>query len=278
MAHEMQAKPGELALPTYLRVRKPDRRHQIAERQLGEHARVDLVGLARQRREPLHPLRISDQHIPALRLERVMDEARTVHRLHHRPHRPAVFRRDALGQTAQAVGVKRRRQLVDQLPLIGDQADVDTLATQIQPNMQHDVRGLLPGRSSVTTRACHRRGPPSSHSVAVVCYRAVRAVALRARAEATGYLAIPLLLCMEGRSEPVGSTLRNSLVFAGFGVCLHKRPQQRRIGRGVADRPPRRRDGGSGAHPPLPHRVTTCSSSRPRGQPLAVGSEVFRQP
>jgi hypothetical protein len=24
--------------------------------------------------------------------------------------------------------------------------------------------------------------------------------------------------------------------------------------------------------------VTTCSSSRPRGQPLAVGSEVFRQP
>ena len=117
-----------------------------------------------------------------------------------------------------------------------------------------------------------------SSSVAVVCYRAVRAVALRARAEATGYLAIPLLLRMEGRSEPVGSTLRNSLVFAGFGVCLHQRPQQRRIGRGVADRPPRRRDGGSGAHPPLPHRVTTCSSSRPRGQPLAVGGEVFRQP
>jgi hypothetical protein len=24
--------------------------------------------------------------------------------------------------------------------------------------------------------------------------------------------------------------------------------------------------------------VTTCSSSRPRGQPLAVGGEVFRQP
>jgi hypothetical protein len=55
-----------------------------------------------------------------------------------------------------------------------------------------------------------------SSSVAVVCYRAVRAVALRARAEATGYLAIPLLLRMEGRSEPVGSTLRNSLVFAGL--------------------------------------------------------------
>src|ERR1039457_7202752 len=98
-----------------------------------------------------------------------------------------------------------------------------------------------------------------SSSVAVVCYRAVRAVALRARAETTGYLAVPLLLRMEGRSEPVGSTLRNSLVFAGFGVCLHKRPQQRRIGRGVADRPPRTRDGGCGAPPPLPQRAANSS-------------------
>ena len=40
-----------------LRSRQPDRRHQVPERQLRQHPRVDLVGLARQRCQPLDPLR-----------------------------------------------------------------------------------------------------------------------------------------------------------------------------------------------------------------------------
>jgi hypothetical protein len=81
MTHQVQAKARELALTAHLRVGQPDRRHQVTKRELGQHARVDLVGLARQRREPLHALRVGDQYVPALRLERVVHEPRAVHRL-----------------------------------------------------------------------------------------------------------------------------------------------------------------------------------------------------
>ena len=66
VAHQVQAKARELALAAHLRVGQPDRRHQITKRQLGQYARVDLVGLARQRRESLHALRVGDEHVPAL--------------------------------------------------------------------------------------------------------------------------------------------------------------------------------------------------------------------
>src|SRR4051794_35121375 len=50
---QMQAKTRELALAADARVRQPDLRDEIARRQRGQHARVDLVGLARQRRQAL---------------------------------------------------------------------------------------------------------------------------------------------------------------------------------------------------------------------------------
>ena len=74
-----------------------------------------------------------------------MHEPRAVHRLHDRTHPARVLRGDTLAQAAQAILIKRCGQLVDELALIGDQADVEALATEIQPNVQHDVRGLLPG-------------------------------------------------------------------------------------------------------------------------------------
>ena len=59
MANEMQPKARELALATNAWVGQPDRRNQVAPAQLGQHARVDLVGLAGQRREPLDLLHVS---------------------------------------------------------------------------------------------------------------------------------------------------------------------------------------------------------------------------
>ncbi len=47
-----------LALGSDQRVRQPDRRHQIATGELGQHPRVDPVGLAGQRCQPLHLLRV----------------------------------------------------------------------------------------------------------------------------------------------------------------------------------------------------------------------------
>ena len=63
---QVQPPPGTLALCPQPWCGQPDRRHQIPERQLRQDPRADLVGLARQRRQPLDPLRVSDQHHPYL--------------------------------------------------------------------------------------------------------------------------------------------------------------------------------------------------------------------
>src|SRR3954452_9878423 len=53
MADQVQPIAGELALAADARVRQPDLPYQITRRQRGQDARVDLVGLARQRRQTL---------------------------------------------------------------------------------------------------------------------------------------------------------------------------------------------------------------------------------
>jgi hypothetical protein len=160
MPHQMQPEARQLALAPDARVGQPDRRHQIALRQQRKHARVDLVGLAGQRRQPLDLLRVGDQHLPAELLERVMHEPRAVHRLDHRPH---PLTREPPRQAAQAVGVRRRSRLRDQFAVLGQQTDVEPTSTQIQTSVQHE-NGPPRARSSMTRRACHRGGPPSSQS------------------------------------------------------------------------------------------------------------------
>jgi hypothetical protein len=131
---QMQPPPRDLALGSQLRGRQPDRRHQITERQLGQHPAVDLVGLARQRREPLDLLRVGDQHLPPMTDQLVMHQPRAVHRLHHPTHR-LVVHRNPPRQPVQTVAIRRRREVIDQLPPIGDQAHIHPPATQIQPNV-----------------------------------------------------------------------------------------------------------------------------------------------
>ena len=89
---QVQPPPRALTLLAELGRRQPDRRHQIPERQLRQHARVDPVGLARQRRQPLDPLRVGDQHLPPVADQLVVHEPRTVHRLHHPAHRLVIHR------------------------------------------------------------------------------------------------------------------------------------------------------------------------------------------
>ena len=69
--------------------------------------------------------------------ELVVHEPGPVHRLHHTPHRLAIHRHPA-GEPVQAVAIRDRREAVDQLPLIGDQAHVNSFAAQIQANVQHE--------------------------------------------------------------------------------------------------------------------------------------------
>jgi hypothetical protein len=132
MLDQMQPPPRALPLSPQLRDGQPDRRHQIAKRQLREHPRIDLVGLARQRRQPLDLLRVANQHLPPVLDELVVHEPRPVHRLDHPPHR-LVIDSDPARQPVQAVAVRRRREMVDQLAIARDQADIDPSATETQP-------------------------------------------------------------------------------------------------------------------------------------------------
>jgi hypothetical protein len=103
---QVHPKASLLALAAHPRVGQPDLGHQVAMREHCEHARVDLVGLARQRRQPLDLRRVGDQHIPPELFQAVMHEPRTGHRLDHRPHRPLVTP-DPARQTTQTVAIGR---------------------------------------------------------------------------------------------------------------------------------------------------------------------------
>jgi len=69
---------------------QPDRRHQIAACEFGQHPGVDPVGFAGQRCEAFHFLRVGDLDLPALKLEPIVHEARAVHRLDRRVDRLAM--------------------------------------------------------------------------------------------------------------------------------------------------------------------------------------------
>src|ERR1700682_4570190 len=57
MLDEVQPEAGELTLLADARIGQPDRRHQVAVAEHRKNLRVDLVGLACQRRETLDLLR-----------------------------------------------------------------------------------------------------------------------------------------------------------------------------------------------------------------------------
>ena len=136
MTHQVQPPTRALALGTHLRVGQPDRRHQVATGELGQHPGVDPVGLAGQRRQPLHLLRIRDLDLPAGELELVVDEAGTVHRLDRRTDRRSITV-DPLRQAMQTAGIRWRRTDLDRRTISIQQMEVETLATEIQTGVQH---------------------------------------------------------------------------------------------------------------------------------------------
>ena len=136
---QVQPPPRALTLLAELGRRQPDRRHQIPERQLRQHARVDLVGLARQRRQPLDPLRVGDQHLPPIPDQLIVHEPRAVHRFHH-PANRLVIHSHPTAQPVQPVAIRRRAEMLDQLTLARDQAHIDPPAAQIQTHVQHSTQ------------------------------------------------------------------------------------------------------------------------------------------
>src|SRR6266496_5094932 len=136
VADEMQPPASAFALATHGRVWQPDRRHQLAAGELGQHPSVDAVGLAGERRQPFHLLRVRDLDLPTGELELVVDEAGTVHRLDRRADRRPITV-DPLRQAMQTVGIRWRRTDLDRRTLGVEQVEVETLAAEIQTGVQH---------------------------------------------------------------------------------------------------------------------------------------------
>jgi hypothetical protein len=114
-----------LTLGAQLKRRQPDRRDQIEARQLGQHPRVDAVGLARQRPQALDLLGIGDLDLPAAALQRVVHEPRAVHRLDRRPDGDrAMTQLDRAREPTQPIAVGRRRTDLDTTSLLIKQARV----------------------------------------------------------------------------------------------------------------------------------------------------------
>jgi hypothetical protein len=162
VSDEMQPPPRSLALGAHARIGQPDRRHQIAPCELGQHPGVDPVGLAGEWRQSLYLLRVGDLDLPSVELERVVHEARAVHRFNRGADRLAVTS-EALAQSVQPIGVRRRGTDLDRRTISVEQVEVETLATEIQPGVQHCV-----GPPFVCRRRaehCSAGGPSSWHSL-----------------------------------------------------------------------------------------------------------------
>jgi hypothetical protein len=102
-----------------------------------QHHRVDPVGLAGQRRQPLDLLGIGYLDRPTLLLERVVHQPGAGHRLDHGADGPAMNFIDAPRQCPQRVCVGRNGELVQVLALLVENTDVDLASTEIQASVQH---------------------------------------------------------------------------------------------------------------------------------------------
>jgi hypothetical protein len=132
---EVQPPAGAFALGTHLRVGQPDRRHQVAAGEFGQHPGVDPVGLAGQRCEAFHLLRVRDLDLPAVKLEPVVREGGAVHRLDRGADRRVVTI-ESSRQAEQAVSVWRRGTNLNGRSLTVEQMKVEALATEIQTGVQ----------------------------------------------------------------------------------------------------------------------------------------------
>ena len=148
------------------RVGQPDRRHEVAPGKLGEHARVDLVGLGRQRCERLGLGRVGQLDVPTTQLQLVMDEPAAGHRFDDRRHLP-VIQRDLADEPAQARPGGRHPGRGHRLARLVEHVD-DELLARIgdRPRALRRRRGLAMAWESSLRKEDARRADGSEMSAA----------------------------------------------------------------------------------------------------------------
>jgi hypothetical protein len=128
---EMEPEAGPLAGAPDVGIGQPGRGHELQATELGQHSRVDLVGLGRQRGEALGLGGIGDLHLPAGSFQDVVDEPSTVHRLDRRRDRLAMARQPRREQ-AEGIVVRVDGRHLDRLPVLVEQVHVELLSGQVQ--------------------------------------------------------------------------------------------------------------------------------------------------
>ena len=82
-------------------------------------------------------LRVGDLDVPALLLERVVDEPSTSHRLDDGADGLCVNVVHSSRERSQRVEVRRDGELVELFPVVIQKTDVDLVSTEIQSGVQH---------------------------------------------------------------------------------------------------------------------------------------------
>jgi hypothetical protein len=155
-AHPDQVHPPAQPLTqlTVLQRRDPQLGHEIATGELGQHTRVDLVGLAGQRRDVTDLAGMRDLHPPASRGELIARPDRAAHHLHHRADLGAALDH----QPRQAVSVGRHRTLTDDRAGVAERTPRRSAIGPIDPEILHDRAS--PSRVETADQLSLRGGPP----------------------------------------------------------------------------------------------------------------------
>jgi hypothetical protein len=163
VANQMEPPPRALPLTAMLWCGKPDRRHQVASAELGEHSRIDLVCLAGERGESFDLYRVGDIDAPPSQLQLVVNEAGAIHRLDRRVH-GFLMLLESTDEGTQAPTIRRHPPGVDTLARVVHHVDVHSFLAEIQANMQH-CSGPPLVSLVLTPRRLPGGGPSSWHSV-----------------------------------------------------------------------------------------------------------------
>src|SRR3954449_2314781 len=141
---QVQPEARQLACRARLGIRQPDRWNEVELRQARQYLRVDLVGLAGERRESLDLVGVGDLDLPAVVCQDVANEAGSGHRLDDGGDRLFV-NSDLRDQVSKTVGVGWRGRARDELSVVAQDADVEAPAAEIQSSVQHGMRASFGG-------------------------------------------------------------------------------------------------------------------------------------
>lgn len=147
--------------------------NEIAPCQLGQHTRVQLVGLGRQRPDCLSLAGVSDLHRPAASLKLIADPRSAAHHLQARDG----IRTQTPDERRQAVFVRRHPTLIDDRAQPRDCAPSRTACRPVDPNeLLHQETPF--GRERPEADPSH--GRPRLHDIPCGAHTAARGYARRA--------------------------------------------------------------------------------------------------